>query len=301
MWVSTGGFPRTPWISGSGKDGLPLLTPVPTSRRDRVRYAGTLTGCIHRSLWLLPVEVNPMDPTPYHAKYIAHELTRRWVSDSVEKLLASSTYAISDTLSGLASKLENAAAQAEAVDAPPTQLAEDWDEINELADGWEPDEDAVAEADRPDYLHRVRHPLAQRVLAQAMALNPAPAEVEFSYSGSGKNIAALTPLVGKSGWLTCCRLEVQSLEGEDTLLLAAVTDDHEPLDETASRRLFDVPGRENGSQTIPAAVRSSLADAIRRQQGEYLDALAFRNGQWLRYGNGEARPLGRRPACRAEG
>lgn len=29
-----------------------------------------------------------MDLTPYHAKYIAHELTRRWASDSVEKLTA---------------------------------------------------------------------------------------------------------------------------------------------------------------------------------------------------------------------
>ncbi len=33
------------------------------------------------------------------------------------------------------------------------------------------------------------------------------------------------------------RLEVQSLEGEDTLLLAAVTDDHEPRDATASREI----------------------------------------------------------------
>ncbi len=114
-----------------------------------------------------------------------------------------------------------------------------------------------------------------------MGLNPAPAEVEFSYSGSGKNIGALTPLVGKSGWLTCSRLEVQSLKGEDTLLLAAVTDDHEPLDATACRRLFDLSGRENRSQTIPNAVRSSLADAMGGRQGEYLDALAVSSGQWF--------------------
>ena len=59
----------------------------------------------------------------------------------LRKLLASSTYAISDTLSGLAFKLETAAAQAEKVDAPPEQLADNWEEIDELADEWEPDED----------------------------------------------------------------------------------------------------------------------------------------------------------------
>ena len=69
----------------------------------------------------------------------------------LRKLLASSTYAISDTLSGLAFKLETAAAQAEKVDAPPEQLADNWEEIDELADEWEPDEEANGEPERPKY------------------------------------------------------------------------------------------------------------------------------------------------------
>ena len=96
--------------------------------------------------------------------------------------------------------------------------------------------------------YRVGHPLARRLLAQAMAQTLSPAEVVFDYSGGGKNIAALTPLIGKSGWLTCSRLAIQSLESEDALILAGVTDTQEPLDETACRRLFDLSGQENGSQ-----------------------------------------------------
>ena len=69
----------------------------------------------------------------------------------LRKLLASSTYAISDTLSGLAFKLETAAAQAEKVDAPPEQLADNWEEIDELADEWEPDEETNGEPERPKY------------------------------------------------------------------------------------------------------------------------------------------------------
>ncbi len=132
-----------------------------------------------------------MDLTPYHAKYLAHELTRRWASNSVEKL----TSVLSDA---------------------------------------------------------------------QVALNPHHIEAAlFAFSSR------------------LSRLEVQSLEGEDTLLLAAVTDDHEPLNETACRRLFDLSGRENGRQTLPNAVRSSLTDAIGGRQNEYLDALAVSSGQWF--------------------
>jgi len=69
----------------------------------------------------------------------------------LRKLLASSTYAISDTLTGLASKLDTAAAQAEKVDAPPEQLAENWEDIDEWADEWESDEGGNGEPDRPQY------------------------------------------------------------------------------------------------------------------------------------------------------
>jgi superfamily II DNA or RNA helicase len=130
-------------------------------------------------------------------------------------------------------------------------------------------------------IYRVGHPLAQRVLAQAMALNPPPADVVFDYSGSKKNIAALVPLVGRSGWLTCSRFGVQSLESEDTLILAGVTDNQEPLDESACRRLFDLSGWVNGTPAVPATFQGLLTDAISRRQAEFLEALSAKNGQWF--------------------
>jgi hypothetical protein len=69
----------------------------------------------------------------------------------LRKLLASSTYAISDTLSGLAFKLEAAAKQAEAVDSPPEELADNWEELDELADEWAPDEDDETATEKPHY------------------------------------------------------------------------------------------------------------------------------------------------------
>lgn len=59
----------------------------------------------------------------------------------LRKLLASSTYAISGTLEGLAQKLEAAAAAAETVDTPPEELPDNLEGLNELADEWAGDED----------------------------------------------------------------------------------------------------------------------------------------------------------------
>lgn len=59
----------------------------------------------------------------------------------LRKLLASSTYAISGTLDGLAKKLESAAEAAEAVDTPSDELPDNLEEFNELADEWEEDGD----------------------------------------------------------------------------------------------------------------------------------------------------------------
>jgi superfamily II DNA or RNA helicase len=134
-------------------------------------------------------------------------------------------------------------------------------------------------------IYRVGHPLAQRLLAQAMEMSLPPAKIVFEYSGCGKNIAALTPYIGKSGWLTCSRLTIRALESEDALILTGFTDAQEPLDETASHRLFDLPGQFDGNRTqnleIPEKVQSSLTDATARRQAELLDILMAKNTKWF--------------------
>ena len=83
----------------------------------------------------------------------------------LRKLLASSTYAISSTLDGLANKLESAAAATEAVDAMPEELPENLEELEELADEWEEDEDGTAPAERvrltPEQLAELRQEMAK--------------------------------------------------------------------------------------------------------------------------------------------
>jgi len=62
---------------------------------------------------------------------------RQLMTTILRKLLASSTYAISGTLEGLVTKLQNAEAAALSVDSLPTEVQEDWEDYDELADEWE--------------------------------------------------------------------------------------------------------------------------------------------------------------------
>ncbi len=130
-------------------------------------------------------------------------------------------------------------------------------------------------------MYRVGHTLAQRVLQRGKNLATAPAEVTFHYRGSGKNIAVLTPLIGRSGWLSCIRLTLNALEVEDRLVLAGVTDDGTVIDDTQCRRFFDLPASQGPGCIIPVTI-SELLD---RAQAVCCQALlaetATRNGRWF--------------------
>ena len=61
----------------------------------------------------------------------------------LRKLVASSTYAISDTLQGLANKLQSARDASEQVQAPTDQIVDNFELLPEIEDEWaEDDEDS---------------------------------------------------------------------------------------------------------------------------------------------------------------
>ena len=91
---------------------------------------------------------------------------RQLVTLILRKLLASSTYAISSTLEGLAKRLKAAASVAQSVDALPEELPENWEELEDLADEWEGEDSSVAESNgrsrlTPEQLAELRREMAQ--------------------------------------------------------------------------------------------------------------------------------------------
>jgi len=66
----------------------------------------------------------------------------------LRKLLASSTYAISGTLEGLVLRLQDAEAKALAVESFPTELPQDVEDLDALADEWDGDEDTPGTSEK---------------------------------------------------------------------------------------------------------------------------------------------------------
>ena len=96
----------------------------------------------------------------------------------LRKLLASSTYAISGTLDGLAKKLEGAVKAAEAVTSLPDDLPDNLEDFDELADEWEEDGDEAAAKHpglAPEQLAQLREEVNQlkdfRRLAESIVKN----------------------------------------------------------------------------------------------------------------------------------
>lgn len=129
--------------------------------------------------------------------------------------------------------------------------------------------------------YRVGHPLARRLLDQAMNLPTPSAEVLFDYSGSTKNIAVLESLGGDSGWISCLLVSISALETVDHIIFCGITDKGEVLEDVQCRRLFDLPGSVNGPVRVPQSVEKSLSEMAAQLQQLMLDDIAKRDGHWF--------------------
>jgi superfamily II DNA or RNA helicase len=132
-------------------------------------------------------------------------------------------------------------------------------------------------------LYRIGHPLAQRIIQKCKALTPAPAELAFQYTGSGKNISILQSLVGKGGWLCLTNMTVSSFDTEDRLLFAGVTDDGQDLDADRCQRFFSLNATESPQLSLieDAAARSRLDAQLVDQQQAVLAGLSEKNAEFF--------------------
>jgi len=97
------------------------------------------------------------------------------------------------------------------------------------------------------HLFRLNHPLAEALVERAKSRSLPLAEVHFDYGNHAGKVTILEPLRGKSGYLTASLFSIESLDqGEDHLILSAVSDDGVALDEEAVARLLSLPGEVVG-------------------------------------------------------
>ncbi len=131
------------------------------------------------------------------------------------------------------------------------------------------------------YLYRMGHPLAAYVVDRARSRDLPPAEITFDYTGHGSQTSAVAPLVGRSGTLLLSQLTVEALDqAEDYLIFAAMTDDGQPLEEDAARRLFSLRATSvnayHDGQPCPR-----LQESVARQQQAIHEKISARNAAYF--------------------
>lgn len=92
-----------------------------------------------------------------------------------------------------------------------------------------------------DVFFRLDHPLAVRLIENAINRTLKPSLVKFNYSNQNIIISALKPFLGIQGSLELYRLKVSSLDEEESLLFCAETDEGVELEPELCEKLFLLP------------------------------------------------------------
>lgn len=131
-------------------------------------------------------------------------------------------------------------------------------------------------------LYRVGHPLAQKIIEHCRVLELPPAEIKFDYTSTGRNIAALDPLCGESGWLVAHTITVTAFETQDHIVLVGCRDDGTPLLPEQCQRLFTLSGQDKELSADAGRIgRGTLEDAIATHRSAILSEMSAKNASFF--------------------
>ena len=132
------------------------------------------------------------------------------------------------------------------------------------------------------HLYRLNHPLAKAVLTCAKGRKLPPAEIHFNYGEYDGKVTILEPFIGKTGWLMVSLFTVESFEqAEDHLIVAAITDKGQILDEECASRLLTLPGEDTNQVSLDSSISTNLESIIKKRQTEIQRNISERNAEFF--------------------
>ena len=130
------------------------------------------------------------------------------------------------------------------------------------------------------HFYRLAHPLAEAVVNHAKEAATPPVTIHFSYEDHDGKISTVESLRGQSGWLSLSRFTVEALDQvEDHLVLSAITDAGQILDEETARRFFSLPG--NVVTTPAEQPPETLATLANARRTEIRRTISQRNAHFF--------------------
>ena len=124
-------------------------------------------------------------------------------------------------------------------------------------------------------------PMMQALLQYVLQQKPQEEQITFDYTHSGKNLAMVKHLVGKSGYLRLVKMTVSALDTTEYLLFSMCTDSGKDLTPEYAQKLF---------KTLPVAAepiqigdnpRHHLLDACESRKKQVLDQISQENSQYF--------------------
>ncbi len=130
---------------------------------------------------------------------------------------------------------------------------------------------------REAHIYRLSHPLAEQILDRAKSRSLPLAELVFDYTSHHLTTEVLKPYIGQSGELVMELLTIESLnQSEDRILVAAVTDDGQILEEEPAQKLFLYPAQTVPLQSIPPA-NLLVQQKIKELKSKFQQEVSHRN------------------------
>lgn len=131
---------------------------------------------------------------------------------------------------------------------------------------------------RNAHFYRPEHPLARTIIERSTTRELPASAVTFDASGRRPRISALVDRVGTSGWMAVSKLSVVGLEPEDRLVVAAMTDDGDVLDQELGAEFFSLDAAMHGG-SVPQVPSSRLDAATKQHIASYMAEVDARNAR----------------------
>lgn len=130
------------------------------------------------------------------------------------------------------------------------------------------------------HLYRLGHPLAEKVIQQAKERQLPSVKLTLDYA-SGPKVTALEPFLGKSGELAVAMFTIESLgQAEDYLLVAAISEEGDAIEEEVARRLLSMPTTTIGENESLQS-ENILNDLLGKKRAEITEGISERNAKFF--------------------
>ncbi|MFA7253500.1 MAG: SNF2-related protein [Patescibacteria group bacterium] len=129
------------------------------------------------------------------------------------------------------------------------------------------------------HIYRPGHPLAERILREVKSRELSDAEVTFDYSNHGQIISPIKELVGTSGIIQVSELSIDSFETEDNILVTAVKDNGDLIEEDIAKKLFLLDAEINNSNID--LVNDGIGDKEQEKANTLTASIAERNSEFF--------------------